>query len=91
MTPVVVAAQGNDVVTGVEDQDVEYAELIRLDARTGAVETTTAVSHGMAGAIYWRGWLWTLRRRSPGSWPASRSDRRGTGGRGRRARAAGRG
>jgi hypothetical protein len=62
MEPVVVAVQGNDVVTGVElkDDEIESAQLIRLDAETGMVRTVATVAHGMAGAMYWRGWLWTL-------------------------------
>jgi hypothetical protein len=62
LAPVVVAADGDDVVTGVEfkKDDVQYARLIRVDAETGAVETVTNVAHGMGGALYWRGWLWTL-------------------------------
>ncbi len=62
LEPVVVAARGNDVVVGVEfkEQEVQYAQLFRVNAETGARETVTDVSHGMAGAMYWRGWLWTL-------------------------------
>jgi tRNA A-37 threonylcarbamoyl transferase component Bud32 len=63
MEPVVVAAQGDDVVTGVEfkDEQIRTAQLIRVDAETGMVQTVATVSYGMAGAMYWRGWLWTLR------------------------------
>jgi hypothetical protein len=62
MEPVVVAAQGDDVVTGVEfkDEHIRTAQLIRVDAETGMVQTFATVSYGMAGAMYWRGWLWTL-------------------------------
>jgi hypothetical protein len=62
MEPVVVAAQGDDVVTGVEfkDEQIRTAQLIRVDAETGMVQTVATVSYGMAGAMYWRGWLWTL-------------------------------
>ena len=62
LTPVVLAARGGDVVTGVEakESDLPYAQLIRVNAGTGAIEAVREVEHGMAGALYWRGWLWTL-------------------------------
>jgi hypothetical protein len=62
MEPVVVAAQGDDVVTAVESDDggVRFAQLMRLDATSGAVRAVVRVAHGMAGAVYARGWLWTL-------------------------------
>jgi protein kinase-like protein len=62
MNPVVLTSRGNDVIAGIESQDhgILSAQLLRLDARTGAVEATVQVAHGFGGALYARGRLWTL-------------------------------
>ena len=62
LDPVMIAARGNSVVVGVESDETGEltGQLMRFDATSGAVEASREVMHGMAGAVYARGWLWTV-------------------------------
>ena len=62
MNPVVLTARGSAVIAGIESQDHGSlsAQLLRLDARTGAIEAAVDVAHGFGGALFARGRLWTL-------------------------------
>jgi hypothetical protein len=59
MDPSALAVRGSDVWVG-QELDSGAAQIVRIDARTGAVEASVQAGANIGGIVYARGRIWTL-------------------------------
>jgi streptogramin lyase len=60
LDPSALAVHGSDLYVGQELGDVTPPVIVRIDIRTGEVQTTKVVSPNITGMLYTRGRLWSL-------------------------------